>query len=77
MGSNLLYVSDDSTFDVCVFAYPAGTLAGTLTGFNQPSGECVDPKRHAIFITNMDASDILAYKYGATSPFETISDPGE
>ncbi|HEV3092123.1 MAG TPA: hypothetical protein VGX91_11860 [Candidatus Cybelea sp.] len=75
--SKLLYVSDDSTDDVQVYDYPAGTLVGTLTGFATPGGLCVDPARHILFVTNTDASNIYVFKFGATSPFEIIPDTGE
>ncbi|MGB8907824.1 MAG: hypothetical protein WCC84_03655 [Candidatus Cybelea sp.] len=40
---DLLYISDE-TGDVYVFSYPRGELKGTLTGFADPQGECVDKR---------------------------------
>jgi hypothetical protein len=71
---DLLYVSDDGTFDVYVFSYPAGTLVGTLTGFNTPDGLCTD-KAGNVFVTNTGDSNIVEYAHGGTSPIATLSDP--
>ena len=40
----LLYVSDWGTEDVFVYDYKTGTLVGTLTNLESPSGQCVDKK---------------------------------
>ncbi|MBV9699272.1 MAG: hypothetical protein JO078_04010 [Candidatus Eremiobacteraeota bacterium] len=72
---DLLYVSDENTNDVYVYSYPQLVLKGTLTGFNAPFGECVD-KDGSVFIANDNASQILEYAHGGTSPVATLSDPG-
>jgi hypothetical protein len=75
---DLLYVSDSFPYgsnDVYVYSYPKGKLKGKLTGFNEPSGQCVD-KAGNVFITNFGASQILEYAHGGTSPIATLSDPG-
>ncbi len=72
---NLLYVSDTQTSDVYVFSYPNGTLKGTLTGFADPAGECVD-KNGDVFITNTANSNIIEYAHGGTSPIATLKDAG-
>lgn len=75
---DLLYVSDSFPYgsnDVYVYSYPKGKLEGTLTGFNEPSGQCVD-KAGNVFIANFGASQILEYAHGGTSPINTLSDPG-
>ena len=41
-GQDLLYVADQTTQDVYVYTYPQGQLVRTLTGFINPTGECVD-----------------------------------
>ena len=73
---DLLYVSDEQTCDVYVFSYREGNLVGTLTsgiGFNAPGGECVD-KRGDIFITNGNATNILEFAHGGTTPIERLKD---
>ena len=72
---DLLYISDRGTNDVYVYSYPRGKLNGTLTGFNDPDGECVD-KTGDVFITNFLSSNIIEYAHGGTSPIATLSDPG-
>ncbi len=73
--NSLLYISDLGTNAVYVHSYPKGTLLGTLTGFDAPVGECVDNKGD-VFIANYQASNILEYAHGGTSPIATLSDPG-
>ncbi len=79
MSKQLLYVSDPGTNDVQVYAYPkmgSPSLEGTLTGFDGPRGECVDPAGN-IWITNTSASTIVEFAHGGTSPIATLSDPGQ
>lgn len=72
----LLYVSDVGTDDVYVYSYPKGKLKGTLTGFNRPSGLCVD-KAGDVFIPELFAFQIREYRHGAAKPMATLKDPGE
>jgi hypothetical protein len=72
---SLLYISDLGTNAVYVFSYPKGTLVGTLAGFAAPFGECVGNKGD-VFIANYEASNIIKYAHGGTSPIATLSDPG-
>jgi sugar lactone lactonase YvrE len=74
--SSLLYISDIQTDDVYVYDYPDDTLVGTLTGFNEPQGECVDASGD-VWITNTKAAEIVEYAHGGTSPIATIGDPEE
>ena len=71
---SLLYITDVGTNAVYAYSYPKGTLLGTLTGFDAPFGECVDNKGD-VFIANIEASNILEYAHGGTSPIATLSDP--
>jgi len=71
--SNLLYVSDIGAETVDVFTYPKGKLVGTLTGFTEPNGECVD-KTGNVFITNTYASTILEYAHGSAKLKATLND---
>ena len=72
----LLYVSDAGSGDVYVFRYPKGKLAGKLTGFNFPEGECAD-KAGNVWIVNTGTSEIFEYAHGGTSPIATIEEPGQ
>jgi hypothetical protein len=73
---NLLYVSDYDTDSVYVLSYPKGKLVGTLTGFDHPQGECVDSASN-VWITNTNASQIVEYAHGGTTPIATLNDSGE
>lgn len=72
----LLYVSDDATNDVFAYSYRKRTLEGTLTGFDQPEGLCVD-KHGDVFVTSNYGQDILEYAHGGTTPIATLSDTNE
>jgi hypothetical protein len=74
--TKLLYVSDAGTDDVQIYTYPNGAPAGTLTGFNEPQGECVDSAGD-VFVTNTRASTIVEYAHGGTTPVATLADPGQ
>jgi hypothetical protein len=75
-GKDLLYISNLGNDTVTAYIYPQGGLVGTLTGFDQPDGECVD-RVGDVFITNFKGSNILEYPHGSSSPSATISDSGE
>jgi hypothetical protein len=75
MSGDLLYVSDTGTSEVYVYSYPTDKLEGTLTGFTDPAGECVDQPGN-VFITNTGGEDVLEYAHGGTKPIGTLSDPG-
>jgi hypothetical protein len=72
----LLYVSDSGTSDVYVYAYGSRNLKGTLTGFNAPQGECVDPVGD-VWITNLQGANIVEFAHGGSSPISTLSDASE
>ncbi len=75
---DLLYISDSAPNGknvVYVYSYPRRKLKGTLTGFNEPSGQCVD-KAGDVFIANFGDSNILEYAHGGTTPIKTLSDTG-
>jgi hypothetical protein len=74
-GENLLYVSDSwATGLVYVFSYPMGKHVGTLTGFDFPTGECVD-KRGDVWILNISPEEVIEYAHGGASPIATLSNP--
>lgn len=75
-GSDLLYaangqMSKHHLSSVLVFAYPSGRLVGTLTRFEEPSGECVDASGD-VFITNQSLGTVKEYAHGGTSPIEIL-----
>ena len=70
---DLLYVSDDTTYDVYVFSYPQGRLVGTLTRFAAPGSLCSDPHGD-VFIPNVLTSTIVEYAHGSASPIATLND---
>ncbi|MFY9719314.1 MAG: hypothetical protein WAK16_06660 [Candidatus Cybelea sp.] len=71
----LLYVSDPSTDDVYVFSYPETKLVGTLTGFNDPYGQCSD-KAGDVFITQLEALNVVEYAHGGKTPINTLTVSG-
>ncbi|HEY2473804.1 MAG TPA: hypothetical protein VGI19_03290 [Candidatus Cybelea sp.] len=73
---DLLYVSDSGSNSVYVYSFPDGTLAGTLTGLNNPQGDCVDASQN-VWIANAGANDTIEYAHGGTSPLATLHDPGK
>jgi hypothetical protein len=73
---NLLYISDVGTNDVYVYESLSLKLAGTLTGFSEPQGECSDAAGN-VWITNTNMSQIIEYAHGGTTPIATLSDPYE
>jgi sugar lactone lactonase YvrE len=73
---DLLYVAGGNGDDVPVYSYPKGRLLGTLTGFNLPSGACVD-KTGDVFIADYVNQRIVEYKHGAKNPKQILAEPGE
>jgi hypothetical protein len=73
--NRLLFVSDDVTDDVDIFAMPSMVLKGTLTGFSEPSGLCAD-RSGSVWVTNTTASDVLRYSRTG-KPLGTLTLPGE
>jgi hypothetical protein len=73
--SPLLYVGDWSTNDVYVYDYPSGNAAGTLTGFDEPYGMCIDSTGD-VFITNSGSGTAVEYAHGGTSAINTYSPGG-
>lgn len=73
--STLIYAADWSNNDVLVFDYPKGKLVGTLTGFDEPYGGCVDAKGD-VFMTNYGNAEALEYAHGGTKILNTYKLPG-
>jgi hypothetical protein len=71
---DLLYISDQGSRDVYVFSYPQGALVGTLTGFVNPRGECVD-RTGNVWIVDLGSgptASVLEYAHGGTSRIRAI-----
>lgn len=71
---DLVYASDEQGQTVYVFSYATGQLVGTLGGFRNPTGECVDAAGD-VFITNEMPPEIVEYAHGEAVPIQTLSDP--
>ncbi len=61
----LLFASDVETDDVYIFTMPDMSLKGTITGFNQPQGECSDTHGN-IYVANTRATQVLEYSRTGT-----------
>ncbi len=72
---SLLYVADESGNDVLVYSYPSGTLKGTLTGFETPTGICSN-KGGDVFILNGNGTTVEVYAHGGAAPIRTLDLPG-
>lgn len=70
----LIYIADSYENKVFVYSYPEPKLVGTLTGFSQPEGECVDASGD-VWIANSGKSQVIEYAHGATAPKATLGDP--
>jgi hypothetical protein len=71
----LLYFDDDTTNDTYVYEYPSGKKVGTLTGFHDPQGMCVDQKGD-VYITNPQFGLLFEYAHGGTEPMKIYERPG-
>jgi hypothetical protein len=75
---DLLYVSDLIAQVVDIYTYRHGyKLVGTLTGFFNPEGLCVD-KAGDVWVTNdtsVGVHQITEYAHGGTTPIQTLNDP--
>ena len=71
----LLYIGDEETNDVYVYDYKSGKSVGTLTGFNEPYGECVDASGD-IYVSNYGSGTVVEYAHGGTTPINTYSPGG-
>lgn len=74
-GQDLLYISDAGSNHVYVYALPSRKLTQTLSGFDEPQGECSDAAGN-VFITNTQKSEIVEYAHGGTQPIQRLKDQG-
>jgi hypothetical protein len=77
-GHDLMYATD-GVAKVYVYTYPQGRHVGTLTGFTEPMGECVDTSGDIYVVsqgkgTEYDRSAIITeYAHGGTQPIKTLT----
>jgi hypothetical protein len=73
--SRLIYASDGTV--VNVYNYDTAAQVGSLSGFNDAYGQCVD-KRGDVFITSSIGSygEILEYRHGGSTPIGTFDTDG-
>ncbi len=69
----LLFLSDSGTNDVDIYTMPGLALKGTLTGWNEPQGECSD-KNGNVWVTNTNSTQIVLLSRTGTT-LGTLSDP--
>jgi hypothetical protein len=72
--THLVYISDFLANNVTVFDIN-GTLKGQIGGLSNPGGLFVDHKRN-LWVANNGANNVLEFARGATTPFNTLNDPG-
>jgi hypothetical protein len=70
-GQRLLYVSDSRNKVVYVYG-TSNTLEGTLTGFAEPLGECVDASNN-VWVVDYEYQELYEYAHGGTKPIAYIS----
>jgi hypothetical protein len=68
----LLYVSDSQSDDVNVYDYTNGKQVGTLTGFDDPIGQCVDAKGDVYIASAENNAGIVEYAHGGATPLQTF-----
>jgi hypothetical protein len=74
--SALIYAVVWATNDVYVLDYKNGKQVGTLTGFDDPYGQCVDAKGD-VYIANFGAGNVVEYAHGGTKVLNTYKSGGE
>ena len=70
----LLYVTNSNGL-VSVYRYWQHTLAGVLTPFKMPLGECVDAAGD-VYIADYSEHALVEYAHGGAKPLRRILDPG-
>ena len=73
-GTEYLYVGGAGEDDVYVYNYKTHALVGTLTGFDDPAGECVDARGH-VWITNYLGTTIGGVCARRHDPINTLQTP--
>jgi len=70
---SLLYLSGYADGTVRVYTFPAGSVAGSLTGFAGPAGLCSDAAGD-VWIVNSPTSALVEYPHGGTTRIDTRHD---
>jgi len=68
----LLYISDSKNRTVYVYAASSNKLEGSLAGFFDPVGECVDGSNN-VWIVDYENQNVTEYAHGGTQPIAGIS----
>jgi len=71
----LLYSTDAAYNIVYMIALPSGRLVGKLTGFAEPTGDCVD-RNGDVFITDTGHEKIVAFRHGEKQAYKVLPDQG-
>ncbi|HLY03059.1 MAG TPA: hypothetical protein VKR56_11280 [Candidatus Cybelea sp.] len=71
----LLYVSDWATDKVFVYNYATGSPVGTLAGFKEPFGQCVD-KAGDVWIADYEGLAVVEYAHGGSKPMKRLTTDG-
>ena len=69
----LLYVSNYETSNVTVYDWHTRALVGTLYGFRDPTGLCVD-RANDVYVTDFDEQVAIEFAHGATTPIKILHD---
>lgn len=72
--SSLLYVANFYGDEVLAYTFPAGQLAGTITGINSAQGECTSKKSHGNWwVVATGSNQVFEFAHGGTTPIATIN----
>ena len=73
----LLYAGDYDSATIDIYDFSTGKEVGTLGGFKNPGGECVD-KTGDVFLTEQSGSlgAVLEYAHGGEAPIKTFNTDG-
>jgi hypothetical protein len=72
--AKLLYIARYSFGDVQIYDSRSLGLVGDLTGFTNPRSVAVDDQRN-VYVVDQGSNHVFAFHVGATTPFETLTDP--
>ena len=71
----LIYLSFSAEGAVGVYDYETGTQVGSLSGFSDPQGQCVDAKGD-VYIADFANMSIVEYAHGTSKPLKTLQTGG-
>lgn len=67
----LLYISNDYPGQVLVYNYKTDALVGTISGFQSPSGQCVDANGD-VWIADTESGIVSEYAHGGTTMIGSV-----